>query len=162
MSLSSCSDLDYILETLQEWYADVSGVNLTAKHLRSQDEYLNLEKKLRAKVKQTRQIQEKRNEMASRSTSTNIEIIKMTEKVKLNFSELEGMLKQLNSILGRQMKNEAKYGAENLSRKRKVRKNFRKILDRLVQGENEVREVKGGQERDPGYAEFDNINFGKF
>lgn len=166
MNIYSSTDLDYITQTLELWYSEITGITLSKLRERSTDEFINIQIFIREKIQNVRNLQNKRNELAASNQKNRLEIIKRTNEIKNFFIEIEGLIEKMIEILARQKKigdtakGEVPPGCDHasLARKRKIKKNFEKIFENLKKSEKDVRKLKKKRNDSD---DLNEINFGK-
>lgn len=129
------SDLEYLIDKLEDWYAEVTGEDLKKRDELKADEFLAAEKKIRDLVQSARKIQKDRNTEANSEKNSTAKILKMTQKLKEMFSEIEDLINSMGKIIERHQK---KLGEEQSKRRLKIQANYRRILENLREQEKDV------------------------
>lgn len=136
-------DLNYIIDKLEDYYAEVGGEDLKKREALKKDEFLALETKLRDKVKKSRRLQDDRNTESAQDKPELAKILRLNKAIKDQFKEIEGDLESMGKIIERAKKKKMDEVADKLVRDRmNIKKNYERLLDSLKEREREAEEDK--------------------
>lgn len=132
MAAKGPTDLEYLVDKLETWYAEVTGEDLKKREEKKNDEFFVLEKKLRELVEKARSIQKTRNEEAVQEKHSAASVLRKTQALKDIFSQIDDLLDELGRIIER---NRKKAAEELTVRRIKIQNNYRKVADNLRNNE---------------------------
>lgn len=132
MAAKGPTDLEYLVDKLETWYAEVTGEDLKKREEKKNDEFFVLEKKLRELVEKARSIQKTRNEEAVQENHSAASVLRKTQALKDIFSQIDDLLDELGRIIER---NRKKAAEELTVRRIKIQNNYRKVADNLRNNE---------------------------
>jgi hypothetical protein len=136
------TDLNYIVDKLEDWYAEVTGEDLKKREELKKDEFIALESKLREKVQKTRKIQEQRNDEAGKDKHSYAIVMRKTQALKELFKEIGEGIDSMTKVIERsKKKNDEKTIAERL----RIQSNYRSLLENLKDREKDAHEDQMAQ-----------------
>ena len=143
MTLVACRTIEEYIGKIELCIQEVTGIDIGKEKTLNSDEFLVCIKQLKNKINQTREIQDKRNQIylklqsEKNNNNVNSEAIKCSEEIKKSIENLYEGLKNVDLIIARQKKS-GKFDEKVILSKKKVRKDIEKIIDYIKKSEDEV------------------------
>lgn len=129
--------MNYIVDKLEDWYAEVTGEDLKKREELKKDEFIALESKLREKVIKARKIQEQRNDEAGKDKQSYAIVMRKTQALKELFKEIGDGIDSMTKVIERSKK---KKDEKTISERLRIQSNYRSLLENLKDREKDVHE----------------------
>ena len=132
MASKGPNDLDYIVDKLEDWYAEVTGEDLKKREEMKADEFLSMGKKIVGMISSARKVQEERNAETKKDNHSAAVVLRKTQALKESFDQIEDSIKGLGKVVER---NRKKFGEAESAKRLKIQANYFKILENLKESE---------------------------
>ena len=132
MTAKGPNDLDYLVEKLEDWYAEVTGEDLKKREEMKADEFLSTGKKIVDSITKARKVQEERNIESRKDKHSAATVLRKTQALKEMFAQIEEDINSLTKIVDRQKK---KISEAESSKRLKIQSNYLKLLENLKESE---------------------------
>ena len=143
-SANGPQDLNYLLNKLQDWRAEVTGEDLKKREELKNDEFLTIEKKIREEMDSVGKLQRERNEEAEKEDHSAATVLRKTKKLGEMFKTIEADIESMGKIVER---NRKKFGDAQSNKRLKIQSNYKEMLKVLREREKESEEDNGMKKR---------------
>lgn len=140
MSLEGATDLNFVIDRLEDWYAEVTGEDLKKREEMKNDEFFLIEKKIRETVQKARRLQEERNEEIQKEEHSAASVMRKTTALKELFKDIDESILSMGKIIERQKKSKKLTEAE-ADKKLKVLMNYKNVAKNLKEREKDTEMV---------------------
>lgn len=154
--MQGATDLNFVIDRLEDWYAEVTGEDLKKREEMKNDEFFLIEKKIRETVQKARRLQEERNEEIQKEEHSAAAVMRKTTALKDLFKDIEESISSMGKIIERQKKTK-KLSEEEADKKMRVQLNYKNVVKNLKEREKDT-EIVSKKPRKPALNKSVNLS----